>query len=68
MNGVRYGVLSTLSDLRRLANELEEADRQIAAHTIRRAVAVLDAELRRLSPAAPVVAEEDDGDPEVFGW
>ena len=67
---VRFGILTTLADLRRLADELEQADRCIAAHTLRTRVAVLDAELRRLgglvSPvAAHVLPQEDDGDPEV---
>ena len=70
---VRYGILSTLADLRRLADELDEADRCIAAHALRSGLSVLDAELRRLgalvSPvAAHVLPQEDDGDPEVVAW
>lgn len=67
---IRLEITHVLDDLRRLAGELDAADKAIAAHVIRKSTAVLGAELRRLSPDVPtfVDPQEDDGDPEVFGW
>lgn len=64
----RPEITKVLDDLRRLAGELEANDQQIAAHVVRKSTAILAAELERLSPAPYVVPQEDDGDPEVFGW
>ena len=68
---IRPAIVATLDDLRRLAAELDQADRCIAAHVIRKGVAVLTAELRRLGDLVPLVLEpqEDDGDPDVkWAW
>ena len=64
---IRPAIVATLDDLRRLATELDQADKAIAAHVVRKATAVLAAELRRLGELVPLVLEpqEDDGDPDT---
>lgn len=55
---------NALADLDSTADALEAADLMLAAHSIRRAVRTLRAEL---SPAVVLDGQEDDGDPELVG-
>jgi len=78
---IRPEIAAVLDGQRRLAHDLECNDQHIAAHAIRKATAILAAELERLDNPIPVHVhvdtplvrpsvdpQEDDGDPEVFGW
>jgi len=56
---IRPAITATLDDLRRLAGELDEADKAIAAHVVRKATAILAAELERLSVPIPVTVHVD---------
>ena len=78
---IRPEIDAVLANLRALALELDWAGLAIAAHQIRKAATTLAAELERLDNPTPVhvhvdtplvrphvAPQEDDGDPEVFGW